>query len=188
MSDDSPSEALEHAEHAEHVAHEGNAFMTTVAMTIAVLAVIAATVGSLESVETAATITSKNESVLFQNQASDQWAFFQAKSIKKNMYEIATIQTPDKAAEFQAGAKKNEDESAEIMKKAKEFEAKVEEAGKESDRHENRHHILTIGVTLLHVSIAIATVSIITKGARWPWYAALALAAAGVLVTGRAYV
>ena len=102
---ESPTEHFEHMEHAEHVAHEGDPFMSTVAMTIAVLAVIAASVGSLESVETAATITSKNESVLFQNKASDQWAFFQAKSIKKNMYEIAGVTNPDKQAILGAGAK-----------------------------------------------------------------------------------
>jgi hypothetical protein len=38
------------------------------------------------------------------------------------------------------------------------------------------------------VSIAIATVSIITKGARWPWYAALVLGVAGVLTTAKAYI
>ncbi len=185
---ESPTEHFEHMEHAEHVAHEGDPFMSTVAMTIAVLAVIAASVGSLESVETAATITSKNESVLFQNKASDQWAFFQAKSIKKNMYEIADVTNPDKQAILGAGAKKNDEESREIQKKAEELEKKVEEKGEEAERHEGRHHILTLAVTLLHVSIAIATVSIITKGARWPWYAALALGVAGVLTTAKAYI
>ncbi len=184
---ESPTEHFEHMEHAEHVAHEGDPFMLTVAMTIAILAVIAATVGSLESVETAATITSKNESVLFQNKASDQWAFFQAKSIKKNLYEIATIQSPDKADQFSAGAKKNDEESREIQKKAQELEKQVDERGEESERHEQRHHVLTLAVTFLHVSIAIATVSIITKGARWPWYAAIVLGIAGVLTTAKAY-
>ena len=174
-------------EHAEHVAHEGDPFLLTVAMTIAILAVIAATVGSLESVETAATITSKNDSVLFQNKASDQWAFFQAKSIKKNMYEIAGLTNPDLAAKLAEGAKHNDDDSKEIQKKAEELEKKVEEKGLEADGHEARHHVLTLAVTFLHVSIAIATVSIITKGARWPWYLAMALGAVGVLTTAKAY-
>ena len=69
-----------------------------------------------------------------------------------------------------------------------ELEKKVEDKGEEAERHEGRHHILTLAVTLLHVSIAIATVSIITKGARWPWYAALALGVAGVLTTATAYI
>lgn len=184
---ESPTEHFEHMEHAEHVAHEGDQFLSTVAMTVAILAVIAASVGSLESVETAATITSKNESVLYQNKASDQWSFFQAKSVKKNLYEIATLTNPDKEALFAAGAKKNEDESREIQKEAQELEKKVAEKGEEAERHEARHHILTLAVTFLHVSIAIATISIITKGQRWPWYMAMLLGAAGVLTTAKAY-
>ena len=184
---ESPTEHFEHAEHAEHVAHEGDPFLSTVAITIAILAVAAATVGSLESIETAATITTKNESVLFQNKTSDQWAFFQAKSIKKNMYDIASIQTPDKAAQFAAASRKNDEESREIQKQAQELEKKVDEKAEESEHHEQRHHILTLAVTMLHVSIAVATVSIITKGARWPWYAALLLGVAGVVTTAKAY-
>jgi hypothetical protein len=41
------------------------------------------------------------------------------------------------------------------------------------------HHILTVAVTLLHVAIAIATIAIIVRGQRWPWYTALALGAVG---------
>ncbi len=185
---ESPTEHFEHMEHAEHVAHEGDSFMSTVAMTIAVLAVIAATVGSLETVETSATIVSKNESVLFQNKASDQWAFFQAKSIKKNMYEIAAITNPDKADKLNEGAKHNDDDSKEVQKKATELEEEVEAKGVESERHEQRHHVLTLAVTMLHVSIAIATVSIIMKGVRWPWYGAIILGIAGVLTTVKAYI
>src|SRR6516165_10944507 len=86
---DSPTEPFEHAEHAEHVAHLGDRFLMQVSITIAILAVIAATMGSLETIETAATIGDKNAAVLFQNKATDNWNFYQAKSIKKNMYDIA---------------------------------------------------------------------------------------------------
>ncbi|MBI3275822.1 MAG: DUF4337 family protein, partial [Methylocystis sp.] len=54
-------------------------------------------------------------------------------------------------------------------------------------RRERRHHILTTGVTLLHVAIAITTIAIITKGRRWPWLTGLALAAGGLVMTGYAY-
>lgn len=87
--EDETQDHLEHAEHAEHAAHDGNPFLITVSVTIAVLAVLAATVGSFESLETAEAINDKSEAAYLQNKASDQWAFYQAKSIKKNAYEIA---------------------------------------------------------------------------------------------------
>ena len=92
MSEEAPTEHFEHAEHAEHAAHEGTPFLLTVSVTIAILAVIAASVGSLETIETAATLTEQNAASLLQNKTSDQWAFFQAKSIKKNAYDIAARQ------------------------------------------------------------------------------------------------
>ncbi len=51
-----------------------------------------------------------------------------------------------------------------------------------------RHHILTTGVTLIHVAIAVATISIIKRGRRWPWHAALALGGVGALIAAFAYV
>jgi hypothetical protein len=52
---------------------------------------------------------------------------------------------------------------------------------------ERRHHVLTLAVTLLHISIAVATLSIITRGKRWPWIGSLALGALGVIAAGFAY-
>jgi len=180
-------EHIEHAEHAAHAAHSGNSFNTIVSATIAVLAVVAAGVGSLETLETAGAISAKNTAVLLQAKASDQWAFFQAKSMKKNMYELASVATPAKKEEYEEKAKRYADESGDISKEAKRLEHESEEAFHEGDHHEHRHHILTFGVTLLHVSIAIATISIISKGARWPWFGALALAATGLAISATAY-
>ena len=92
MSESSPNEVFEHVEHAEKAAHEGAPFLLIVSVTIAILAVMAASVGSLETIETAATLTEQNAASLLQNKTSDQWAFFQAKSIKKNAYELAARQ------------------------------------------------------------------------------------------------
>ena len=184
---ESPTEHFEHAEHAEHVAHSGDPFLSVVSVTIAVLAVIAASVGSLETIETAATNTTKNEAVLFQTKASDQWSFYQAKSLKGNLYQIAAAANAEKAGEYGELVKRYDEETKDILKEAKELEKKSEERLVESERHEQRHHILTIAVTFLHVSIAIATVAIITRGQRWPWYTALLLGAVGLVTTARAY-
>lgn len=184
---ESPTEHFEHAEHAEHVAHEGNPFMALVSVSIAVLAVAAATLGSLETVESAASASAKNAAVLHQNKATDQWNFYQAKSVKKNLYEIAAAGNPARREDFEKEAKRYDEESKDIIKDAKELEKKSEESLHEADHHEHRHHILTAAVTFLHVSIAIATISIITKGHRWPYFTALVLAAVGVATAFYAY-
>lgn len=180
-------EHIEQAEHAEHAAHSGDKFTSTVSVTIAILAVIAAAVGSLETLETAGAISSKNNAVLMQSRASDQWAFFQAKSLKKNLYEVAAVTSPEKQEEFLAQAKRYDDEGKDIIKKATDLEHDSHEQLHKGEHHEHRHHVLTFGVTLLHVSIAIATIAIIAKGKKWPWYLAMALATGGVAISATAY-
>ena len=187
MTEDATSEALEHREHAEHAAESGNSFLLTVSVTIAILAVVAAAIGSLESIEEGAKNSAQNQAVLFQSKASDQWAYFQSKSTKKNIYELAAENGGPKADEFAAKAKRYEAENKEVQQKAQELQHQSDERIEESERHEKRHHTLTFGVTLLHVAIAISTISIITRGARWPWYGAIALGIGGVLATGVAY-
>jgi hypothetical protein len=182
---ESPVEHFEHAEHAGHAALLGDPFLTQVSITIAILAVIAATVGSLETLETADAIGDKNAAVLLQNKATDMWNFYQAKSIKKNLYAIAAANPGPAAGDFKKQAERNGVDEQELFAKGQALERQAEEKLGDSERHENRHHILTVAVTLLHVAIAISTIAIIVRGQRWPWYAALALGAMGA--TGAAY-
>ncbi len=189
MSENSPIEHMEHAEHAEHAAHSGDPFLMIVSVTIAILAVVAATVGSFETVESGLAINDKNESVLVQNQATDSWSYFQAQSIKKNMYDLAAAAATDPArqADYAKKARTYETESSEAKTKAEELERQRDRKLAESNDHEHRHHTLTAGVTLVHVSIAVATVAIIMRGRRWPWYTAMILGAVGTAMAAFAY-
>ncbi len=174
-------------EHAEHAAHQGTPFLLIVSVTIAVLAVLAASIGSLESLETAAALTEQNAASQLQNRTSDQWAFFQAKSKKKNAYEIAAKSGGAAAEEFSKEARRYDAESQSIKVDAQQLEHKVEERMHEAERHEHRHHILTMAATFLHVAIAITTIAIVTKGRRWPSLCGLTLSAAGVSTAVYAY-
>src|SRR5437870_120189 len=72
---------------------------TRVAVTAAVLAVLAS-VSALQAERTAAeSILSKNEAVLAQSRASDEWAYRQAKSIKLHLQELAPGGPGDTAAQ-----------------------------------------------------------------------------------------
>ena len=184
---ESPTDHFEHAEHAEHVAHSGDMFLAKVSITIAILAVLAATVGSLETIETAATIGDKNAAVLLQNRATDNWNFYQAKSIKKNIYEIAAAGNPERAEDFKKQSARYGADEKDLMDKGQALERQTEAKLHDSERHEDRHHVLTVAVTMLHISIAIATIAIIMRGRRWPWYTAMALGAVGVVAAGAAY-
>jgi hypothetical protein len=184
---ESPAEHFEHADHAAHASLLGDPFLTKVSVSIAILAVIAATVGSLETLETAAALSDKNAAVLLQNKATDNWNFYQAKSIKKHLYDIGAANGGPMADEYKKQAEKYSEDEKELFAKGQELEGQTEEKLRASERHEHRHHVLTIAVTFLHVAIAIATIAIIVRGLTWPWYAALALGAMGSIGAGYAY-
>lgn len=186
---DSPLEELEaheHAEHAEHAAHDSDPLISKVTFTIAVLAVVAAIGASLETTEGDRAIISKNDAVLEQNKASDTWNLYQAKSLKKNLYAIAAGQPGAKGQSYAKVAARNGAAQNPIFKQAKAFEASRDASNAQAEVHEVRHGRLTIASTLLHMSIAIATLAIILRR-RWPWFAALALTAAGAIMAGWAY-
>ena len=185
--DESPTEHFEQAEHAEHVAHLGDRRLILVSITIAALAVLAAAVGSLETIETAATLGAKNEAVLMQARASDAWGYYQAKSMKRNLYAALSEMAGAKAADFAAQASRYAKEQQAIQAQAKDLEADVTAALNRSEVHERRHHILTFAVTLLHIAIAVATIAIILRGMLWPWRTAIGLGAAGTFAAALAY-
>jgi hypothetical protein len=175
-------EHARHAAHAAHAAHDDHAnspLVSQVTLTIAVMAVIAAVGASLETTEGDKTIVSKNEAVLQQNQATDQWNEYEAKSLKKNLYVIASDQGGPKAPAYARVAAQNAEDQKGIQAKAKTFEAARDRMNEAAEVHERRHGRLTIASTLLHMAIAIATLAILLQ-TRWPWLTALALTAVGV--------
>ena len=186
---DSPLEELEHhehVEHAEHAAHAKDPLISQVTFTIAVLAVVAAIAASLETTESDAAIGAKNDAVLSQDQATDQWSFANSKSLRKKVYEIAADGGGAKAAVYAKSATKEAGDEVKAKADAQAFESKRDSFLEAGEKHEQRHGRLTVASTLLHMAIAIATLAILLRR-RWPWITALALSAGGIAAAAWAY-
>lgn len=186
MSENPALEAHERREHAEHAAHTHDPFTSRVAVTIAVLAVVTAVTGSLEVTESAKAITSASRAVLSQDQATDNWNAYQAASIKKHLFELAAGAQPTRALELGRAQGKYDADQSRYQEAAKAAEKDREGAMEASERHEHRHHRLTLAATLLQIGIAISTVAIITRRRAF-WLGALALGATGALAAGSAW-
>lgn len=106
-----------------------------------------------------------NEALISQIKASDQWAFYQAKSIKAEIRKLSP-QTATKSPE-------EVNQEQEAIKKTAEGDEH------ESEAHLQRHVVLSRCVTLLQVAIAISAISIITRR-RFLWYAGMAIAIVGI--------
>ncbi len=119
-------------------------------------------------------------SVMSQTQASDQWAFFQAKSIKGYVYEM---QKDKLELELKAmGTKASADVRAEYEKKIEEYGKKIAKyEGEKSDikqeadkfekiRNDAQKHSQAFGIAVIFLQIAILLSSIaalIKKKALW---------------------
>ena len=186
MTHDPALEAHEHTEHAEHAAHARDPFISRVSITVAVLAVMAATAGSLETVEASRAITQSSEAVLAQDKATDSWNEYQADSLKRHMYEIASASGSPKAEDYLNDTKEQRESQNKAREKAKEAEQERDMQLHSSALHEQRHHWLTGAATLVEIGIALSTVAIITTR-RTFWFSAMGLGAVGTMLFAFAY-
>jgi hypothetical protein len=181
-----PHEWVEKAAEEHHHGHEagtdarGNE-MTVSAVTAAVLAVLAA-IGSLLSGHAV------NQAILVQTKATDQWAYYQAKSTKGHVYQVggeiikalsvpqnATANDPRRPAleHFQAETERYDREKEEVKKEAEHLEA-------ESQHEFHKHHQFALGIACFQVGIVLASVSILVR-LRAIYYLSLLGGAAGLI-------
>jgi hypothetical protein len=146
---------------------------------IAVFAAIAALESGTLSNEA---LIQKNEALLAQTKASDQWAYYQAKSVKSTIYaaQAAAAQSsnPDFAARAQKESERYATEEEEIGRSAKELEKQVKEKTELSSESMEHHHRFAYSVTMFQVSIALAAVAALSRQ-KMVWFAGLIVAAAG---------
>jgi hypothetical protein len=111
--------------------------------------------------------------MLYQSQASDTWALYQAKSIKQRISELES-RGPDAAL-----AAKAAEDVRRYATEEKDVEAKAK--GLEAARDEASHHgpPLGFGIASLQIAIALASVCLITKR-KGLWAASGLLGAVGV--------
>ena len=178
---------LEHAAQGEHgaTAHQGvgGKSMTN---QIAVCTAIIATVGALFSYMGGATQANaglyKNDAAIRKTEASNQWNYYQAKSTKQSLAELARDLAPDeRKAALQARIDRYEKEKADIQAQAQKLEADSAERDRLSEAQMHQHHRWAQATTVLQISIALAAIALLTRK-KWLEWGMFALAGAGLLV------
>jgi hypothetical protein len=156
----------------EHEAHKGG-LGQQVAIFSALLATVGAIVSFLGGHTQNEALLHKNDAVLERAKASDQWNFYQAKSMKQNLAELAaSISTDPKKVEFyQSEAKRYAAEKKDIEKTAREHETKSDGFNEKSAHALEPHHKLSMSMTLLQIAIALASITVLTQK-RWLLYGA----------------
>jgi uncharacterized protein DUF4337 len=146
------------------------ALSTRIALTVGVLAV-ATSLASLEAERSVSeSILAKNDAVLAQARASDEWAFRQAKSIKLHLAELPGAGGGDEAA---ARA-----DIAASETRARADEAARDEADRRSAEAFERHHGFARATSLLQIAIVLETVAAVLRR-RGMWLAGIGVGVLG---------
>jgi hypothetical protein len=168
-------------EHAlEHEAAHGPGLAQYVAIFTALMSTLGAVVSYQGSNAQNEAMLFKNEAVLKKTQASDQWNFYQSKSSKGHLMELAQDLAPAaKKAEYQAKIAKYDGEKKAIKQQAEALEAQSQQANEESERMMHPHHRLAQSMTLIQIAISLASITALTR-VRWLFVVASLAAAGGV--------
>jgi hypothetical protein len=173
-----------HDHEIEHVAEHGS--HDPAAGTIAVATAIIATVGALFSYMGGATQANaglyKNDAAIKKTEASNQWNFYQSKSSKQNMAELASVLVADdKKSKYLEEVERYKKEKADIKLAAEKLEAEATEWDKQSGEQLHQHHRWAQATTALQVSIALAAMALLTKK-RWLERGMFGVAGLGVVL------
>ena len=177
-----------HEHELEHAAqHDPGGF----AGQLAVITAILATVGALFSYMGGATQADaglhKNDAAIKKTEASNQWNYYQAKSSKQNLSELAQELAPDARKTFYIDeVKRYKTEKAEIKLAAEKLEAESKAWDDRSAEKMHQHHRWAQATTALQIAIAMAAIALLTKK-RWLEKLVFGMSAVGVVLGGLAW-
>jgi len=177
-----------HDHELEHAAHHAD--KDRFAGTIAVMTAILATIGALFSYMGGATQANaglyKNNAAIKKTEASNQWNYYQAKSGKQNLAELALVLvTEDKKEPYKSEIERYKKEKGEIKAAADKLEAEAKDWDKRSDDEMHLHHRWAQATTALQISIAMAAMALLTRR-KWLEWGMFGLAGIGIALGGAA--
>jgi Na+/glutamate symporter len=145
-----------------------------------------ATVGAIFSYMGGATAANaglyKNNAAIKKTEASNQWNYYQAKSSKQNLAEVALVLVAEERQPgFKEQAERYKQEKAEIMRAAEKLEAEAKDWDQRSDNEIHTHHRWAQATTAIQVSIALAAMALLT-GRKWLEWGMLGVAALGGVI------
>jgi len=167
-------------------------FTRRVALTTALYAVILA-------VTALGGNNSMKEMLLAQQEAANQWAFYQAKNMRENLYKIqrsnleadfqerADRLRPEARARIQGRIREAGSEEARYAREKKEIEGEARKAEHERDLNKKRNPYFDFAEVLLQISIVMASIAILSSS-RPVFCFSLAVAAMGAILSFNGFI
>jgi hypothetical protein len=176
-----PEELQELQEHAEHGAHEPS--LAPVTLTMAIFAVLVAAVSLLGH-------RAHTEELLLQTKATDQWAYYQAKDIRRHSYEVFLDELSLLPAQDAGLISKLKDKySKEVARYSKEqdsIEAEGKAAEDEVAIERRRADRFDLGEVMLEAGLVISSITLMTRK-RIFWQSGTVLGLVGLLTAAAGF-
>jgi Na+/glutamate symporter len=175
-----------HGPHDHELEHAAEHDPKGMAGQLAVVTAILATVGAIFAYMGGATQANaglyKNDAAIKKTEASNQWNYYQAKSSKQNLSELAQELAPESRKTFYVDEiRRYKAEKAEIKLAAEKLEAESKAWDDKSAEQMHQHHRWAQATTALQIAIAMAAIALLTKK-RWLEKLVFGVSAIGVVV------
>jgi hypothetical protein len=170
------------------VEREGTGLNQKIALMTAVLATIGALISYQSGSAQNEAMFLKNQSILKQAEASDQWAFYQAKSVRGHLDEAtaALASDPTVKAHFLADKAKEDVSKAVIQIEAEKLQSESRKLGEESEAKLRPHERLALALTFIQIAIALAAITVLTRR-KWLLWGSVASAVGGLGIAFSAF-
>lgn len=181
------SEAFEvpspHEKHVEHTTEHAHARGDGFASRIAVMTAVMATIGAMLSYQAGSTESEaamdKNNAAIIKTEAANQWNYYQAKSSRQNLSEMASHIPGLDAAHYNTEAERYRREKEAVRQKAEGLEAESREWDARSEQALHQHHRWAQAMTAIQIAISLAAITLLT---RREWLKRLSYTAVGASV------
>ena len=174
---------LEHA-----AAHSGpRDFAGRLAVATAIIATVGAVFAYMGGLTQSNAGLYKNDAAIKKTEASNQWNYYQAKSSKQNLAELALELAPESRRAFYVDEiKRYKGEKDVIKRDAEKLEKASDEWNQKSDEQIHQHHRWAQATTALQIAIAMAAIALLTTS-RWLQYGVFGLSGVGTALGVLAY-
>lgn len=180
-----------HGPHDHELEHAAHSAPDSFAGQLAVITAVLATIGAIFSYMGGATQSNaglyKNDAAIRKTEAANQWAYYQSKSSKQNLSELAIEIAPEARKSFyQDEVKRYKTEKEAIKAAAEKLEAESLAFDAKSNAQIHDHHRWAQATTVLQISIAMAAIALLTKR-KWLQYGVYTLGIAGTALGALAW-
>ena len=156
-------------------------------MSLVFIAVLAAIATQWAGKYSSRVLVGLNDATYYQSLASDEWSYYQANSIKQNLYEGLREAAPKDAngsaspapagsTTFNSKIDKYDAQKKASFDKAKALEQQRDNARKAATEASQHGGGMGIAISIFQISIALGSICLVTKK-RWLWHLAMIVAA-----------